>query len=290
MPDGIDGDVPDLTAVAGDARQRATVDDDAAADTDLARDIEHVVRAEGGSPARLGQGAEVGLVGDGHGYGRLQRGRQPFRERDVGPAEVGGRANEPVGAPDDTSHGHADADEGLGFDRSGPDATDEAGEVANDGIDGAVAPRTIDAPCSMTSPAGPTWAAARESTAISRARTETRSRSRDTTGDGRPGTPSGAGRSSVTRPAATELADVAADGAPGQARARDELGAGERPASVEGANDRAQVGAPDGLAALAALKVSHRRWVAPLVHRFVFVSFKCRAETLPCVHRCQARR
>ena len=47
-----------------------------------------------------------------------------------------------------------------------------------------------------------------------------------------------------------ELADEAADRAAGEARAGDELGSGQRSASVKLADDRAEVGAADGLAAL----------------------------------------
>ena len=54
----------DLAAVAGRAGQRLAVDDQAAADADLARDEQDVVRADGRAPAMLGQRAEVGLVRD----------------------------------------------------------------------------------------------------------------------------------------------------------------------------------------------------------------------------------
>ena len=105
--------------------------------------------------------------------------------------------------------------------------------------------------CSRTSPPSPTTAAASESTAISRARTTARARIRaGRRGEGRPGVPSGAARSSSTRPAATSSPISAADGAAGQAGAGDELRARQRAADVELADDRAEVGAPDRLAAL----------------------------------------
>src|SRR4029077_7994020 len=92
-----------------------------------------------------------------------------------------------------------------------------------------------------------------------------------------------------------------------------ELGPRQRPAGVECPDDRAQVGAPDGFAAVADHRWSHRRWsilspgstrrapdpgggskaprsdVGALGGGFVFLSLKCRPETLPLVIHCQAQ-
>ena len=115
---------------------------------------------------------------------------------------------------------------------------------------------------SKTSPPSPTTAAAIESTAISRAEHDGPVRDRGgRRGEGRPGTPCGAARSSVTRSAADSSPISAADRAAGQAGPRDELGARRRTAGVELADDGAQVRAADRLAALPDRLQTHRHRV-----------------------------
>ena len=110
--------MPDLAAVAGRAGQGPPVDDDAAADADLARDVDDVVGAERRAAARLGQGAEVGLVGDDDRHLRRQAPR-PARSASgtSGQPRFGAVRHETVAAPDDAGHGHADADQRIGLER-----------------------------------------------------------------------------------------------------------------------------------------------------------------------------
>ncbi len=65
-----------------------------------------------------------------------------------------------------------------------------------------------------------------------------------------------------------ELADEAADGAAGKTGPGDEVRARQRSAGMKLADDGAQVGAPDGLAAVSEL-------VATDEHGFVFLFLKC---------------
>ena len=120
---------------------------------------------------------------------------------------------------------------------------------------------------SKTSPPSPTMAAAIESTAISSPRTTAPRGLRQTTGEGRPGTPCGSARSSDDEAGGRQLADQATDRAAGQARPRDELGTRRGTARMELAHDRAQIGAADRFAALPDRFQPHR-------HRICVPSFQ----------------
>ena len=61
----VDRDVADLSAVAGDTREGLAAEDEATADADLAVDEQDVLGADGRASPDLGQGAQVGVVGDG---------------------------------------------------------------------------------------------------------------------------------------------------------------------------------------------------------------------------------
>ena len=185
---------------------------------------------------------------------------------------------------------------------------------ATSSVDRAVAARTFDCGRMATiSPAGPTCAAASESTVISRARTEARSPSSETTGEGRPGRPSGAGRSSDTRPAASSSPTWPADGASRQARPQHELGPRQRPAACSARTIALRLARRTVSLRWPIIEWSHRRWsilspgstrrapdpgggskaprsdVGALGGGFVFLSLKCRPETLPLVIHCQAQ-
>src|SRR6185369_13925182 len=134
-PVRVDRHVADLAAVAGDTREGAAADDDPATDTDLARDVQNVVDAPGGAPADLGQGPEVGVVGDLERDPEAQGGIEALAERDVAPAEVGRHPDEPVGSTDDARHGHADPDDGAPPAARDEDALGQADEVRDDRIE-----------------------------------------------------------------------------------------------------------------------------------------------------------
>ena len=266
-PVRVDRHVADLAAVAGDPGERLAVDDHAAADADLAREEQDVVRAEGRAATDLGQGAEIGLVGD--------------VDRDVA-AEAPRRAARRAGRR--ASRGSAPSTRTRRSRRTMPATATPMpitrppagrrpgrGPRARRGRRRSRRPRVAarrGRPGSSRgpSPPSPTTAAASESTAISSARTTAPSGFGRTSGDGRPGVPSGVGRSSVDEAGGDQLADQAADRAAGQAGAGDELRARQRPAGVELADDRAEVRPANGLAALTDLVATHRHRVCvPLV-------------------------
>ncbi|KRT63127.1 MAG: hypothetical protein XU10_C0015G0048 [Chloroflexi bacterium CSP1-4] len=135
----------DLTAVPGHPGERLAIDDQATADADFSGDEQDVVHAHGRPPPDLGQRADVRLVGDGDGRGRVERSRESLTEGDITPAEVRCHRDEPVGAPDDADDGHADPDEGAARRRSGADGGRQLDEVGDDLIDREVAAGPVDA-------------------------------------------------------------------------------------------------------------------------------------------------
>ena len=143
-PAGFDRDVADLAAVAGRAGHRPAIDDQPAADADLARDVQHVVIADGGPAAVLGQSPEVRLVGDRDRDAHVERPIEPFAERDIAPAEVRGHRDEPVAPADDTDHGHADADESLVIRAPPADGGGQGDETGHDFLDRRVAAGSVD--------------------------------------------------------------------------------------------------------------------------------------------------
>ena len=246
--------VPDLAAVPGGAGQRPAADHEPAADADRPGDEHHVGLAEGGTAMQLREDGQVRFVRHGDRDGRAQGARGHLAERDVAPAQVRRHRHEPVAPPDDAGDRDGDPHD-LVHDRS-PSA--RAARAARPAARSAGSSLTVRSRLTQpsTSPSRPTTAAAELSTAISSARTTAPPGTRRTRWDGRPGTPSGGAGPSVTRPAAMSSpvrTRMALRVSPVRA---DELGAGERPAGVQLADDRAEVGASHRPAPLADLAPS----------------------------------
>ena len=89
---GVDQGVPDLAGIAGRPEHRLAVVDDPGADAHLSRKVDEVANPDPGTPAVLGECAQVGLVGH----------RDPFRTpRARRPASIrGARCASPGWAPD----------------------------------------------------------------------------------------------------------------------------------------------------------------------------------------------
>ena len=83
VPTGSTGMCPTSPPIAGGARQRPAVDDQATADADLAGEEHHVGDADGRPRRALRERPEVRLVGDCDRDGHAERARQPVAERDV---------------------------------------------------------------------------------------------------------------------------------------------------------------------------------------------------------------
>ena len=199
-PSGLTVQVADLAGKAGDAGQQAPVDDQAAADADLARHVQDVVDADGRAAPRLAEDARVGVVGD--------------RDRDGGPSARARRA--PSGTSIQPRLGAIDTRPSLRrttpatatpmptigqSSRAGRSAT-QGREVGDDVVDRELAAgrstRTARASRRRGRRSRP-----RSSRRGSRgSRTAAPSGFSRTSGEGRPGVPSGTARSSVTRPAA----------------------------------------------------------------------------------------
>ena len=221
--------------------------------------------------SQLGEGAEVGVVGD------RDRGRYVERARPA--RSPSGTSRQPrfgaidtnaVAPPDDADDRDADADQ-----RSRRWAVASAARrPGRRGRRRSPRPRRGRAGGRRGRARGPRRRARPRPPRASRRRSRGRARrprsgSRRTTGDGRPGVPSGSARSSVTRSAAASSPirpRMALRVSPVRATSS-ERDAG--PPRVELADDGAQVGAADGLAAL-----PDGLAVAP-TPQFVFLSFKC---------------
>ena len=144
-PAGIDRHVADLGGIPRAADERLAADRHAAADPDLAHDVNDVVDVDGRPAPVLGQAAEVRLVGDHERGVELEGGRQPVAQRNVTPAEVRGVTHHPVGTADDACHRHADTGQGLPAAQRRKGWPHEVHEVADDLIDVLVCARAVDA-------------------------------------------------------------------------------------------------------------------------------------------------
>ena len=114
QPVRVDRDVADLAAVAGGPGQRPAVDDEAATDTDRAPDRAATSSSRGPRPTMLGEGREVGLVGERDRHVRArERSASRLAERLVAPAEVRRHRDHAVAATDDADDGDPDPDDGL---------------------------------------------------------------------------------------------------------------------------------------------------------------------------------
>ena len=140
----VDREVADLAAVAGNAGERLAVDDEAATDTHLAPDEEHVVRSDRRTASELGERAQVSIVRDGDRQRRVERPGDALSERNVGPAQVRGDRDEAVAATHDADHRDADPDERRLDPGARLDPLRELGQVRCDFVDGRVSARAID--------------------------------------------------------------------------------------------------------------------------------------------------
>ena len=238
----------DLAREAGGTRQRHVRDDHAAADADLARDVEHVRDPDGGTAAVLGERPEVTVVRDGDRHLDAQGLREPQPERDVDPAEVWRHGDEAIAAPHDARDGDAHADERAAH--AAQHRRRQGDEVVDHALHGEMPPRMVDADdldgCAAQAHEGSRHGVDQE---LDR---EDHGRLRLHLHDGgRPARRAESwGRPFDDQPGRGELAHQGPDRAAGQARRGHELGSGERSALVDTAQDRAQVGAPDRLAPL----------------------------------------
>jgi hypothetical protein len=259
--------VADLAAVARDPGQRPSVDDQAAAHPDLPGNEEDVVRPPRGASSQLGEGAQVGFVGDRHRRRRGERFSQPLPERDVSPAEVRGGHDGPVRATHDRRRRDAHAEGWVAPRACREDARGQGRDVPDGRLCRQVPARPVDAQRGENIAAEPHGG--------DRERID---RNIDGQHVGSPGV-----RPHDRRRAAgnavwssallrrelrgDQLAGEGPDRAAGEPGPRDELRSRHRAAGVQLAHDRAQVGAPNRLAALTDRLRTHR-------HGFVFLSSK----------------
>ena len=201
----VDRHVADLAAVAGRAGQRLAVDDQPAADADLAGDEQDVVDADRRAAPVLGQGAKVRLVGDQDRHGRAERAapaarpsgtsRQP-RFGAIRPKPSLRRTTPTMATPTPISASRRRA------------APARRGARARPGRR-----RSSSTECAAARPVDPDVLEDLAAEADDAPRRASRQRSRGparrrrvglgrTSGDGRPGVPCGAPRSSRPRPAA----------------------------------------------------------------------------------------
>ena len=103
----------DLAGVATVPVERPAVDDQPAADADLARHVQDVARAVRGAPEVLRHAAEVGLVAHGDRDAERQAGGDEVREGHVRPAEVRGQPDEAVVTAHEPHDRHADPEDAL---------------------------------------------------------------------------------------------------------------------------------------------------------------------------------
>ena len=170
----VDRHVADLAAVAGGADQRLAVDDEPAADADLARQEQDVVGADGGSPAALPRGHR--------GRPRWRRDRDVVAERARELVAERRRRRQPrLGAIDTTPSVRRTTPttatpipiERVVGRSAGPERRPPARPRSADDLRRPTSGRAAGrpGPASRTSPPRPTTAAASESTSMSRART-----------------------------------------------------------------------------------------------------------------------
>ena len=101
--------VPELAGEALRAGDDVAVDDDAAADAHLARQIDQVVDPSPSTADVFGKAAEITVVGDPHRHVDSQPLCQQLAERDAAPQQVRRKFDETVATPDDPRHTDADA-------------------------------------------------------------------------------------------------------------------------------------------------------------------------------------
>ena len=267
----VDGQVPDLAAVAGDARQRAAADDHPAADADLAGEEDRRRRCRsphraGARRGRRGRPRWRRTIGAG---GRQRAGQQPRRaaRRASRGSERSTRSRRPAGrhrrrprrsrrgrrcatcaaAPSASSARSATMSSGARA-PAGPLDADEVEDVTahaddghGEGVDGDLERQHDGA------------AAGRGGRAAT----------------GRPGRPSDSPALLDDESGGDEVADEPADAAAGQPGALAELRPRQRPLGVQHPDERAEVGPPDRSRCAAPCPPGHHRICAPRVQTSV---------------------
>ena len=140
---GLSRDVADFPAIPGNARQRASVDDEAAADTDFARDEQHIALAHRCASPQLGEGPQVSLVGDRHRWARCHGLRDASAQGYVAPPQVGRHAHEFVATANDFDHCHPDADERMWLRQPSANDLGQLGQVFDGLVEGDAATRAV---------------------------------------------------------------------------------------------------------------------------------------------------
>nr|BFE81524.1 hypothetical protein GCM10020093_041250 [Planobispora longispora] len=108
--------MPDLAAEAAMTAEQGAVDDHAAADADVAVEVDQVAAADADAAGVLGQGPEIGVVADRHGQAEAEAAGQLLAERHVHRAHVRPEAHDAVTPVDPSGEGRGDPD----ADRVGP--------------------------------------------------------------------------------------------------------------------------------------------------------------------------
>ena len=123
----VEAQVPDLAGVASRSLQPVAAGDHAGTDADVAGDVDEVVDVHGHSAAVLGEGTEVGVVGQRHRDVEPERREHDAAEGDVVPLQVGGEPDQSVVATDQTRDADPHTDERGGGRCVRDDPPDEPG-------------------------------------------------------------------------------------------------------------------------------------------------------------------
>ena len=100
-----------LAGVASSTQSRVASEDHTDADPDFSGHEQEIVDARRHTAAMLGEGAEVGLVGDRDRGVSAEALGEHLSEWDIPPSKVGSEVHEPVSPPRQTDDGDADAGE-----------------------------------------------------------------------------------------------------------------------------------------------------------------------------------
>ena len=144
--------MPDLAGAPGRPDQRLPVDDQAAADADLTRDVHEVVHADARTPGVLRQGTKIGLVRDGHGEARAEAVVDQAAERDIAPSEVRREMDESVRATNDPRNSDAESGDPAARRDRRLRGLDELADVF-DGLVSGQTPGLVGHPAPMQDPA-----------------------------------------------------------------------------------------------------------------------------------------
>ena len=263
----VHGHVADLTTVPGRAHERSPVDDEAAADADLTRDVQHVMGADRRAAAELREGPEIGVIGDHDGSARLEGGLDHRTDRDTAPPDVRCHRDHPVDSSHEAGHGNTGPHETSRTTRQRKQRVAEIRKFGHDRLSGLVPARAVD-PNGVEDRA--TEPHDRSGHRIDGDLYGEDDRRRRFGPDDQRGTARSPSRARIlfdNKPGGDQLADQASDGTPRQAGPKDELRSRQRPVEMELPNDRAEIRPADGPTALPEPRLLDEQ-------RFVFLSLK----------------